>query len=474
MKVLFVAAEAAPFVKVGGLGDVMGALPKELKRQGLDVRVVIPYYKKIGKGKEHIKFVDCFNVHIAGKQMYCGIFETIQDGVTFYLLDNEYYFWREQIYGEYDDGERYAFFSKAAIEMMRRIDFRPDIIQANDWHTALSVVYLNTIYKSSDLFYTGIRTVFSIHNIEFQGKFSPDILGSVFSLGEDVREILMYDGCLNLLKGAIQTADKVTTVSKTYGQEILNPYFSFGMHNILLAERHKIVGIINGIDMEVFNPHTDKSVYQNYTFRSLMRKRRNKTEFQKEYALEQNEDIPMIAMVSRLTAQKGLDLVMAVSEEIAQMNMQFVLLGTGEEQYEYGMANFEWNHHDKVRSIIKFSTDIASKIYAASDFFLMPSRQEPCGLSQMIAMRYGSVPIVHRIGGLKDTVMPYNPQTGEGTGITFESYNAHDMLHAIKRALMLYDRQEEMKRLIKNAMVQDLSWKKPVGDYKELYEALLK
>lgn len=474
MKVLFVAAEAAPFVKAGGLGDVMGALPKELVRQGVEVRVVLPYYKSIGKPKSDVVYKKQFYVDLAYRSHYCGVFETMQDGVTFYLLDNEHYFWRDNIYGEYDDAERFAFFSRAAVQLMKEVGFQADIVQANDWHTALSLVYLNRHFKPADLFYLNMKTLISIHNIEFQGKFSPEILSSVFALGEEEREIMSYDGCINLLKGAIQVADKVTTVSETYGQEILNPYFSFGLHNILLKEKRKIKGIINGIDMQVFDPATDKALFENYDKHSYREKKKtNKLAFQEEYALKKDETVPMIAMVSRLTSQKGMELITAVSEELAELDIQFVLIGTGDQNYEYAMANFEWNHRDKVRCIIAFSSMIASKIYASSDLFLMPSKQEPCGLSQMIAMRYGSIPIVHRIGGLKDTVRPFNEETGEGTGVTFESYNAHDMLDAIRRAIALYHDEAKRNRLIENAMNQDLSWVKPAQDYQKVYRELL-
>lgn len=474
MKVLFIAAEAAPFVKVGGLGDVMGALPKELMRQGMDVRVVIPYYKSIGKRRSDIVYQKHFYVDLAYRSHYCGIFETQVEGVTFYLLDNEYYFWRDRVYGEFDDAERFAFFSRAALSLMKEVDFQADIVQANDWHTSLSVIYLNRHFKPRDLFYINMKTLISIHNIEFQGKFSPDILSSVFGLGEEERTVVSYDGCINLLKGAIQLADKVTTVSETYGREILNPYFSFGLHNILLREKQKIRGIINGIDTELFDPATDPSLFENYDKSSYrQKKKKNKSTFQEAYALKKDETVPMIAMVSRLTSQKGMDLVMAVAEELVEMDIQFVLLGTGDKNYEYAMANFEWNHRDKVRSIIKFSTSIASQLYAASDLFLMPSKQEPCGLSQMIAMRYGSIPVVHRIGGLKDTVIPFNEETGEGTGVTFESYNAHDMLDAIRRAVAFYHNEKNRERIIENAMSQDLSWRKPANDYRKIYEELL-
>lgn len=473
LKVLFISAEAAPFIKAGGLADVSGALPSELNGQGVETIVVLPYYKAIGKGRKDINYIGKTVVEVGWKKLYCGIFKAKIGKLEYYFIDNEQYFWREKIYGEYDDAERFAFFSKAALELAEFLNFKADIIHANDWHAAMSIVYLDLKKRLNCSFYLNMKSLLAIHNIEFQGKFDPIILGGVFGISEEMLPVFMYGKNINLLKAGIQLADRVTTVSETYGEEILNPYFSFGLNEILMREKSKIFGITNGIDTEVFNPATDKALVQNYDISSINLKVKNKTALQEKYLLSVDKNIPLIAMVTRLTDQKGMDLVLEVMDQILSRNIQFVLLGTGYKKYEDAMREWESKRRDKVRSIIKFSTTIASELYAASDMFLMPSRQEPCGLSQMIAMRYGSIPIVHRIGGLKDTVEPYNMETKTGNGVTFESYNAYDMLDAIDRAISLYENKGHRENIIKNAMKKDFSWNEPARKYIELYKSML-
>lgn len=474
MKVLFVAAEAAPFVKVGGLGDVIGSLPKSLKEEGIDARVVLPLYSSIDKQKYKLKFIKYIFVNLGWRRNYCGIFETEIDGIKFYLIDNEYYFNRGNVYGQHDDGERFAFFSRAALEILPEINFQPDIINVNDWHTALSVLYLDDFKSRGFEFYSNIRSVISIHNIEFQGKFNPYLLGDLFGLDNKYFDALIYNGDLNLLKGAIQLADRINTVSETYAHEILEPYFSYGMDSILRVEQGKLHGIINGLDTEKFDPKNDNQIYKKFTIKTKENKKYNKLGIQKDLGLAVDENIPMIGMVTRLTHQKGIDLVLAVVDEILKTGAQLVILGTGDSLYEQELRYLEDRYKNQVRSLIMFSSEVSSKVYAASDLFLMPSKTEPCGLSQMISMRYGTLPIVHRVGGLRDTVLPFDKEKNIGNGFTFESFNALDMLNAIHRALdVYYNDKKAFSDIIVRAMETDVSWetsaKKYINMYKEIY-----
>ena len=472
MKVLFATSEAAPFIKTGGLGDVCGALPKALAEEGVDARVILPLYTCIDHTlKTQMKFLGSFDVSISWRKTYCGVFTATVGKVIYYFIDNEQSYSRPNVYGEYDDSERFAFFSKAVLDMLNMVDFFPNIIHINDWQTSLLPVYLNAFYRS-DSRYASIKTVLSIHNIEFQGKYNPIILGSIFGLDINYRSLLLYDGDINLLKGGIEAADMVTTVSKTYADEILSPEFSFGLHNILHPRKYKLRGVVNGIDTTVFNPATDPHIARNYTYETIRFKSFNKKQLQKEMALEQSNDIPVIGMVTRLASQKGIDLLCEVMNELSGLPMQLIALGTGESHYESFFYSWEHSCRDKVRGYIGFSAEMAQKIYAGADLFLMPSKMEPCGLSQMIAMRYGTIPIVHATGGLKDTVEAFNPVTKTGNGITFQSYNAYDMLDAVKRAIDLFHNKPMWRALRKNAMSGDFSWKKPAQEYIEIYQQL--
>ncbi len=473
MKILFAAAEASPFIKVGGLGDVMGGLPKELVRMGVDARVILPLYSAISpEMREKMEYITNITVENSWRKSYCGIFRAIEGGVTYYFIDNEQYFKRDSVYGAYDDGEIFAFFSRTVLEVLPIIDFMPDIIHANDWHTAMVPVYLNAFYRHREE-YQNIKTVLSIHNIEFQGKFDPYILGELFGLSEAQKSVMLYDGDVNVLKGGIESADLVSTVSQSYAEEILAPEHSFGLHHILGARRHKLRGIVNGLDTEVFDPGTDPEIKTRYSAATLQNKRHNKIALQKEMALSTEENVPLIGMVTRLTKQKGLDLFYEIMDEFSALPMQLIVLGTGSWEYETMMREWEGRCHDKVRGVVKFSKALASKIYAGADLFLMPSKSEPCGLSQMIAMRYGTVPIVHTVGGLRDTVEAYNPETGEGNGITFQSYNAYDMLDAVRRAISLYHNKPHFTKLRKNAMARDVSWRGAADAYISMYRELL-
>ena len=472
MKVCFIAAEAAPFVKVGGLGDVIGSLPKALRELGVDARVILPLYSSIDRERFGLKYKAYQFVDLGWRHSYCGIFETEVDGVPCYFVDNEQYFNRDSIYGQIDDGERFAFFSKAALEILPALDFKPDVVNVNDWHTALSVIYLDVLKSREAEFYKDMKSVLSIHNIEFQGRFNPYEMGNLFGLENKYFDALIYNGDVNLLKGAIQLADRVNTVSETYAREILDPYFSYGLDKILTVEQGKLRGILNGIDVDKFNPKTDPMIPVNYDLKTFEDKVQNKLAFQKEMDLEVNADIPLIGMVTRLTHQKGIDLILQASEEILKTGAQLVILGTGDAHYESALRSLEHYRHDRVRSILLFSNEMSAKIYAASDLFLMPSKTEPCGLSQLISMRYGTVPVVHRVGGLRDTVIPF---TGvEGNGFTFESFQAGDMMNAIYRAMTcFYQSPDEWKQIIKNNLQKDVSWEQSAKKYLELYHEVV-
>lgn len=472
MKVCFIAAEAAPFVKVGGLGDVIGSLPKALRELGVDARVILPLYSSIERERFGLKYKAYQFVDLGWRHSYCGIFETEVDGVPCYFVDNEQYFNRDSIYGQIDDGERFAFFSKAALEILPALDFKPDVVNVNDWHTALSVIYLDVLKSREAEFYKDMKSVLSIHNIEFQGRFNPYEMGNLFGLENKYFDALIYNGDLNLLKGAIQLADRVNTVSETYAREILDPYFSYGLDKILTVEQGKLRGILNGIDVDKFNPKTDPMIPVNYDLKTFEDKVQNKLAFQKEMDLEVNADIPLIGMVTRLTHQKGIDLFLQASEEILKTGAQLVILGTGDAHYESALRSLEHYRHDRVRSILLFSNEMSAKIYAASDLFLMPSKTEPCGLSQLISMRYGTVPVVHRVGGLRDTVIPF---TGvEGNGFTFESFQAGDMMDAIYRAMTcFYQSPDEWKQIIKNNLQKDVSWEQSAKKYLDLYHEVV-
>lgn len=474
MKVLYVASECVPFAKTGGLGDVAGALPSNLIKEKVDCRVVMPYYSIIPeKYRSTMLFVTSITVPVSWRNQYCGIFTQIIDGVQYYFLDNEYYFKREGLYGYYDDAERFAFFSRAVLEIMPVIDFFPDVLHCNDWHTALAPVYLDSIYSQIER-YQGMKTVFTIHNIEFQGKYGRDILEDVIGLPECKDSLLDYSCCVNFMKGAIESSNVVTTVSKTYAEEILDPHYAYGLADILKARSFKLRGILNGIDLSLYNPRTDKALFKKYSKSNISQKAENKKGLCEMLSLNMPESTAIIGMVTRLTEQKGMDLVMHVAEEILSRDVALIVLGTGDWRFESGLKELERKYPNKVRALITFSPDLANKIYSASDIFLMPSKFEPCGLSQLIAMRYGTIPIVRETGGLKDTVMPFNEETGEGTGFTFKTFDAYDMLDAIDRAVCSYSDKDKWGKIMLNAMSVDSSWGKSAKEYKKLYKELIK
>lgn len=473
-KILFATSEAVPFIKTGGLADVAGSLPKALVDGGVDCRVILPLYMDIRQElRDKMTYIGNIYVSLSWRYQYCGLFKAEIDGVTYYFVDNEYYFKRSGLYGYYDDGERFAFFARAVIESVRLMDgFSPDIIHSNDWQTALIPVFLDVFYRSDEMF-KNVKTVFTIHNIEFQGRYSGFMSGDVLGLPAWAREYVDFDGDVNYMKGGIERANKVTTVSQTYAQEILNSYFGYGMNNILVNRQFKLSGIINGIDVKANDPKTDKFAYANYDLKTFDLKVKNKTAFQNDLGLPVDGNIPMIGMVGRLTHQKGLDLLSPIITRILDMGVQLVVLGTGDYKYEEMLRSCQSRYPGNLRALITFSGELASKIYCASDMFLMPSKFEPCGLSQMIAMRYGSLPIVRETGGLKDTVIPYDYTTGKGTGFTFYSYNAYDMLGAVERAVGMYrDYKADWQKIVNNAMTQDFSWKNIALRYVDLYKEL--
>ncbi len=471
MKVLFATSEAYPFAMSGGLADVSGALPKALRRRFIGCRVVMPLYGSIGQElREKMTFLCNITVPVSWRRQYCGVFEAHVDGVIYYLIDNEYYFKRDMLYGHYDDAERFAFFSRAVLEIIPYIDFTPDIIHCNDWQTAMVPIYLNEYYKHDPL-YQNIKTVYTIHNIQYQGKYGMELYGDVLGLPEGRESLIEYDGCVNLMKGAIQCSDKVTTVSPTYSREILQPYYSHGLDAILKEFTYKLTGIVNGIDCDVYNPETDPLIFKNFTADSLDAKAYNKAQLQKQMGLPQRKEAPLIGMVTRLVKHKGLDLVKHVFEELLRADLQFVILGSGEWEFETFFYDMAAKYPDKVALKLGFDAQLAHRIYAGADMFLMPSKSEPCGLAQMVALRYGTVPIVRETGGLNDTIT--DSQSGEGNGFTFANFNAHEMQEAVWRALAGYNDTKGWDILRRRCMSYDNSWRTSANAYIRLYKEII-
>lgn len=476
MKILYVSSECSPFIKTGGLGDVAGSLPQKIKEIGEDIRVVLPLYSSIEKQyKDKMKFIKDIKVQLSWRSAYCGIFELEYENITYYFIDNEQYFKRNNIYGEYDDGERFAFFSKACLDILPNIDFLPDVINCNDWQTGLVPVYLKLNFYNND-FYRNIKTVFTIHNIAYQGIYNRDILENVF----DINSFHFYngtvenDGLINIMKAAIVLSDKVMTVSETYAQEIKTDYYGEGLNHILNIHADKLVGILNGIDFDYFNPETDEHIFKKYSVKTLENKAQNKKGLLKLCGLDSKKDVPVIGIISRLVSHKGLDLIEAVINEIASSDVKIIILGQGEWKYENMFINLEKEYPSKVSTHIAFSDDLAKKMYAGCDMLLMPSKSEPCGIAQMIAMRYGTVPIVRETGGLYDTVKPLIKENNTGNGFTFKNYNAHDMLHVIREACYIYTNEKDTwKDLMERCMTCDNSWNASAQKYLDIYKSLL-
>ena len=475
-KILFVGAEVMPFAATGGLGDVLGSLPAALKKEykeNIDIRVVMPLYDAIkAEWRNQMKLEAVFNLQLSWRNLYCGIHSLEKDGVTYYFIDNEYYFKRGALYGYGDDAERYAFFCKAVIEMLGVIGYYPDILHAHDWQAALTLPYLNFEYRWRRE-YQNIKTVFTIHNIEYQGQFSHDVLSYVF--GFDYSDYLDYNGCVNLMKCAIEMANMVTTVSPRYSEEIKSDEYSHGLAPILNKNAHKLTGILNGIDYQYYNPEADKEIFMNFSSGELDKKVKNKTELQRKLGLPEREDVPLVAIISRLASHKGLDLVREVAYGLVDNNdMQLVVLGKGEAQYEEFFTELERNRNDKVRALMLYDRDLSKRIYAACDIFLMPSKSEPCGLSQMIASRYGAIPVVRETGGLYDSIKGYWLLNGTilGNGFTFANYYAGELYERTCAALELYHNKELYPKFAKKIMDTDFSWGISARKYYMLYERM--
>ncbi len=481
MKVLYVASEAVPFAKTGGLADVAGSLPKALKAQGVDVRVIMPKFGGIPEEyRDNMKHVYDGTLNVSWREKYVGIDEYELEGVTYYFVDNQEYFNREGYYGYDDDAERFSFFCRAVLNMLPAIDFWPDVIHTNDWHAGLVNVFLKLEHMGDER-YQNIRTLYTIHNLKYQGVFPKDVMSDV--LGLDWKyfnngDLEFYDA-VNFMKGGIIYSDFVSTVSRTYAQEIQYEYFGEHLDGLLRSRKDTLFGIVNGIDYEVYNPATDKYLFANYgkddeDFEIFEKKCANKEKLQELLGLPRGRKIPMVVMVSRLVAAKGLDLVVRMMDELLMHeNFQFVLLGTGDKIYEDWFKGLAWRYPNKVSCNIRFSNELAQRMYASADIFLMPSNYEPCGIGQLISLRYGAVPVVRETGGLKDTVQQYDKYANAGNGFVFANYNAHEMMYSLKRALSTYGNFEIWTKIMRNAMNTDYSWSGSAKEYKDLYEKLM-
>lgn len=476
-KVLFVAAEAAPFVKTGGLADVMGALPQEMQKLEIEPALVLPKYPAVEKnyGKE-LKTVYTGRINLAWRNQYIGVEKLLLNGLPVYFIDNEFYFKREALYGYGDDAERFAYFSRAVLSMLPCIDFKPDIIHTNDWHTGLVGAYLKEEFMK-DPYYRGLKNIFTIHNLKYQGIFGRDIVEDV--LGLPLRLMhngnLANDGDVNFMKAGMCYADYITTVSRTYAEEIRYSYFGEGLQDYVALCAGKITGILNGVDQKAYDPHTDPFIKTHFTDKSVFaRKPQNKEALQKELNLPVNREIPILAMVTRLVEAKGLDLILRIMDELLQEDIQLIVVGTGDDRYVKELQALALRNSDRVSVNILFDEGLAHRVYAGSDLFLMPSRYEACGLSQMIAMRYGTVPVVRETGGLKDSVTDFEKFTNqEGNGLSFFNFNAHELLFTVKRGLSYYAEKPIWKKLVLNAMRSDNSWENAAKAYASLYEKVL-
>lgn len=474
LKVLFVSSEATPFALSGGLGEVAGALPQALKANKVDCRIILPLYGQIPANlRKKMKFITSFDVNVAWRTQYCGIFKAIENGVTYYFIDNEYYFKRDTLYGHYDDAERFSYFSRAVLEAISHIDFKPDIIHCHDWQTALVPFYYSAFYYNK-LGYEGIKTVYTIHNIQYQGLFGKEILNELIGVNPEKYSLIEYDGIVNFSKSAIECANKVTTVSPTYANEIMDAWYSHGLDPILNQRSWKLCGILNGIDTLSYDPENDPDIFYKYSLQKKAGKSRNKKALQEHFDFEVNKNIPIICIVSRLVSHKGLDLIRTVIDELLYTTeVRIIVLGSGDSEYEDFFKGVAQRHPDKFRLALGFIPELSRKLYAGSDMLLMPSKSEPCGLSQLIALRYGTIPIVRETGGLKDTI--FDCGDPNGNGFTFKTYDAYDMLWAINRAIDLYyNRNTEWKKLVSRALGIDHSWNNSALQYIDMYNDVLK
>ena len=466
MNILFAASEALPYVASGGLADVAGSLPSAIVKKGHDCRVVIPLYKCISaEMRASLTFLTNITVDVSWRKQYCGIFTGIYKGVTYYFIDNEYYFGRDGIYGFYDDCERFVFYSRAVLEMIRCIDFKPDIIHANDWQAAMIPVYYQIFYKYQQG-YENIHTIFTIHNIQYQGKYGKEVLNELMGIPLYHTGLLEYDGCVNMMKGAIETADKITTVSPSYAWEILDPWYSHGLDRALNTKQYKLCGFLNGIDVDGYNPETDPAIPANYSVKNMQGKAKCKQALLEELGL-QDGDEPIIGIVTRFVSHKGIDLIRYVFEDILNLGYKFAILGSGENQYESFFSDLCARHPGRVGTYIGFEPALSQEIYAGADAFIMPSKSEPCGLAQMVACRYGTPPIIRETGGLRDSI--HDSTMGEGNGFTFAGYSAHELYDACCRAQDRYYSKEDWNNLIRYDMECDFSWDVSAKSYEGLY-----
>lgn len=470
-KVLLAAAECAPLSKTGGLADVVGTLPKSLKELGIDARIITPYHRIIKERyADKVEHMFYFYVRLGWRMEYAGIEKLELDGVTIYLVDNEHYFGNKIYLGDKAEGEQYAFFTRAVVDCIPNLDFTPDIVHCNDWHTAMIPMLARTQYPGC--MQENLRFLLTIHNIAFQGKFGFDYVQDLFGIENRyyTPEFMELNGCADFLKAGCVFADRINTVSPSYAREIMTPYYAEGLEGILNARSAQVTGIINGIDKATFNPHADKLIPATYDRGHLKGKAKCKAALQERMGLEVRGDVPLFAMVTRMTEQKGFDLVACALDDLMTRNdMQFMLLGTGDERFENFMRAAEYRYKGRLCAYIGYSEELSHLVYAGSDFFLMPSRFEPCGLSQMIAMRYGSIPIVRETGGLKDTVTPYNRFTGEGNGFSFANFDAWEMRDTVQLALSCYGNKEIMNGLISHAMQADFGFERSAEEYARHY-----
>ncbi|WP_100488085.1 glycogen synthase GlgA [Sporolactobacillus pectinivorans] len=475
MHVLFAASECVPFIKTGGLGDVVGALPKALKDENVQVSVILPKYADMpSEFSDKLTFLRHIDVPVGWRRQYCGIHYFDEEGIRYFFLDNEYYFKRHGCYGYYDDGERFAFFSRAVLEALAYLDGKPDVIHCHDWQTGPICALLKSGHYKDNPFYQNIRTVFTIHNLKYQGVYPEHVLKELLDLdyGFFTMGGLEFYGCVSYMKAGLAYADSLTTVSKTYAEEIQMPYYGENLDGFLRSRSGDLHGIVNGIDRERYNPAADSLLFAPYG--SAEGKSVNKTELQKQLNLRIDNRTPLVAMITRLAEQKGIDLVLRIFHELMNSGIQFVLLGTGEQDYESAFRSLEGRYPGSVSINTYFDDGLARKIYAASDLFLMPSKFEPCGIGQLLALRYGSLPVVRETGGLKDTVIPYNELNDKGYGFSFTNYNAHDMLYTINRALGFYKSDpKKWNELVKRALNLDFGWQTSAREYKNLYESLV-
>ncbi|WP_416151543.1 glycogen synthase [Salipaludibacillus sp. HK11] len=466
-KILFAASECTPFVKTGGLADVVGSLPQALMEEKLaEVRVILPFYNEIpSEWKEKMERIASYNVKIGWRDQQATLFTLKDQEIVYYFIANDYYFTRQGTYGYYDDGERFVFFSQAVMKAFNHFDFIPDVLHGHDWQTGLAVAFAKVSPPIANL-----KTVFTIHNIKYQGKMPHQAFDDLFNLPLEHFSGFEWDGMINCMKSGLFHADKITTVSPSYAEEIKNPYFSEGLHSVLYNREQDLSGVINGVNTNDYNPSIDPHIAVNYSH-SRVKKKDNKEVIQKEFNLSINRDVPLYVVISRLVEQKGFHLLEHIADEFLQHDVQLIILGTGDHEFEHSFSHIALRHSDKMVTLLKFDEGLARQLYAAADFFIMPSMFEPCGLSQLIALQYKTVPIVRETGGLKDTVQPFNAITGKGNGFSFTDYNAHDFLSTLNLSFEIYHDSESWKRLVKNVNKSQFGWKESAKAYTDIYES---